>query len=62
MGNFGRRMKEVLVSTVTEPAADAAGMLLLGKGEGPAEREGEDEKVLTVLISVLIRKVRMVSI
>jgi hypothetical protein len=46
-------MNEVFVSMVTEPAALAAGMLVLGKGEGPPAA-GVEEKVFTVRISVLI--------
>jgi hypothetical protein len=58
MGLAGRRMKEVLVSRVTEPAAEAAGMEEPpGKGEGPMEGPPPlAEKVLTVRTSVLMGK------
>jgi hypothetical protein len=56
-------MKEVFVSMVTDPDAAAAGMLGDGKGEGTAGLpEPDEEKVFTVRISVLIGKVRMLSI
>jgi hypothetical protein len=62
MGALGRMMKEVFVSSVTKPAAFAAGMLVEGKGEGVREGpEGEDEKVFTVRISVLRGKLRIDS-
>jgi hypothetical protein len=63
MGFSGSMIKEVFVSKVIAPAAEAAGREELGKGEGaPKPPPADDENVFTVLTSVLIGKLLIVSI
>jgi hypothetical protein len=55
IGVLGNRIIDVFNSTVTAPAAEAAGTRADGKGEGAAPpNEGIELNVFTVLISVLV--------